>query len=108
MTSKSEALALRALALHGLARHMDTIVGCDASTRHKPDPEPVHIALSRLGAAPHNAIFVGDSVHDIIAGNAAGVTTVAATWGAFARSDLESARPSHFIDDISGLLDLVV
>jgi pyrophosphatase PpaX len=107
VTSKSEALALRALALFGLARHMDTIVGCDGSSRHKPDPEPVHIALTRLGSAPGDAIFVGDSVHDIIAGNAAGVTTVAATWGAFTRSDLESVSPSLFLDDISGLLDLV-
>src|SRR5437016_817504 len=41
VTSKSEYLAMRALALVRLARHVDTIVGCDASTRHKPDPEPV-------------------------------------------------------------------
>jgi len=108
VTSKSEALALRALALFGLARHMDTIVGCDASTRHKPDPEPVRIALNRLGCSPNEAIFVGDSVHDIIAGNAAGVATVAATWGAFKRPDLESASPSLFLDDISGLLEVVL
>jgi pyrophosphatase PpaX len=108
VTSKSEALALRALALFGLARHMDTIVGCDASTRHKPDPEPVRIALTRLGSAPGDAIFVGDSIHDIIAGNAAGVPTVAATWGAFGRSDLEAAHPGLFLDDISGLLDLAL
>jgi len=107
VTSKSEALAIRGLAHVGLARYMDTIVGCDGSTRHKPDPEPVLIALTRLGCSPQDAIFVGDSVHDIIAGNAAGVTTVAATWGAFKRADLEEARPSLYLDDISGLLDLV-
>jgi len=107
VTSKSEALAIRGLAHVGLARFMDTIVGCDGSTRHKPHPEPVQIALDRLGCAPYDAIFVGDSVHDIAAGNAAGVKTVAATWGAFKRSDLEEAHPSLYLDDISGLLDLV-
>jgi pyrophosphatase PpaX len=107
VTSKSEALALRGLAHVGLARYMDTIVGCDGSTRHKPHPEPVQIALTRLGCAPTDAMFVGDSVHDIYAGNAAGVPTVAATWGAFTRSDLESASPSLFLDDVSGLLEIV-
>lgn len=107
VTSKSEALAIRGLAHVGLARFMDTIVGCDGSTRHKPHPEPVQIALTRLACSPENAIFVGDSVHDIAAGNAAGVTTVAATWGACKRSDLEEARPSLYLDDISGLLELL-
>ena len=107
VTSKSEALALRGLAHVGLASLMDTVVGCDSSTRHKPDPEPVRIALHRLGCPPGEAIFVGDSVHDVLAGNAAGVTTVAATWGAFTRSDLEPGAPSAYLDGISGLLDFV-
>ena len=81
VTSKSEALALRGLAHVGLARYMDTVVGCDSSSRHKPDPEPVRLALHRLDCAPEHAIFVGDSVHDVLAGNAAGVRTVAVLWG---------------------------
>jgi pyrophosphatase PpaX len=107
VTSKSEALAMRALAHVGLARFMDTVVGCDASTRHKPDPEPVRIALHRLDCAPEDALFVGDSVHDILAGNAAGVTTVAATWGAFNRADLEAGQPSFYVESISELVGLV-
>jgi len=107
VTSKSEALALRGLAHVGLAKYMDTIVGCDSSTRHKPDPEPVRIALHRLACSPDDALFLGDSVHDINAGNAAGVLTVAATWGAFSRSDLEAGSPSAYLDDISGLLGVV-
>jgi pyrophosphatase PpaX len=107
VTSKSEALAMRGLVHVGLARYMDTIVGCDASTRHKPDPEPVRIALQRLECRPEDAIFVGDSIHDIAAGNAAGVRTVAATWGAGTRGELEPANPTMILDGIGGLLDLI-
>jgi len=107
VTSKSEYLALRALALVGLARHMDTIVGCDATTRHKPDPEPVRLALQRLGRAPDEAVFVGDSVHDLLAGNAAGVRTFAALWGAFKRQDLEPGSPSAWLESISQLPPLL-
>jgi len=103
VTSKSEALAMRGLAHVGLARFMDTVVGCDSSTRHKPDPEPVQIALHRLDCAPENAVFVGDSVHDILAGNAAGVTTLAATWGAFKKADLEPGEPDFYLEHISEL-----
>ena len=103
VTSKSEALAMRGLAHVGLARYMDTIVGCDASSRHKPDPEPVRIALHRLGCAPEDAVFVGDSVHDVLAGNAAGVRTIAALWGAFRRKDLEPGYPSDYLETISEL-----
>jgi pyrophosphatase PpaX len=103
VTSKSEALAIRGLAHVGLARYMDTIVGCDSSSRHKPDPEPVRLALHRLGSAPEDAVFVGDSVHDIVAGNAAGVRTIAALWGAFRREDLEPGCPSGYLTSIYGL-----
>jgi len=107
VTSKGEYLAMRGLAHVGLARYMDTIVGADSSTRHKPDPEPVRIALHRLGCPPDNALFIGDSVHDVIAGNAAGVTTVAALWGAFRRPELEPGQPSHWLERISDLPGLL-
>ena len=107
VTSKSEWLAYRALALVGLACEMETVVGLGSSTRHKPDPEPVRIALQRLDCPPARALFVGDSVHDVMAGNAAGVATVAATWGAFARADLEPGRPTHWLERISDLPHLV-
>ena len=103
VTSKSDALAERGLRHVGLAAHMTTIVGCDSCSRHKPDPEPVLIALERLGYDPSEAVFIGDSVHDMEAGNAAGVTTIAAMWGPFTRADLEVSEPRHYLDSIAGL-----
>jgi pyrophosphatase PpaX len=107
VTSKSQYLALRGLVHVGLARYIDTIVGHDASSRHKPDPEPVRIALQRLDCPPTHAIFVGDSVFDLQAGNAAGVISVAATWGATRREGLEPGKPTHWLERISDLLPLV-
>src|SRR5215831_628537 len=107
VTSKSESLALRGLACVGLARYMDTIVGCDSCTRHKPDPEPVRLALHRLACEPGDAVFVGDSVHDVIAGNAAGVTTMAALWGPFRMDDLAPGEPSFYVTTISEVIDLL-
>jgi pyrophosphatase PpaX len=110
VTSKSDALAMRGLATAGIIQFMDVIVGCDSCSRHKPDPEPVRVALERFGAQPDEAVFIGDSVHDMEAGNAAGVTTIAALWGPFDRADLAPSRPKHFlerIEDSPGLLDQI-
>ena len=103
VTSKREELAVRGLELVGIGHHFRTIVGFDACTRHKPDPEPVLIALDRLGYRPEAAVFVGDSVHDVASGNAAGVRTVAALWGPFTREILEPSEPTHIIESIREL-----
>lgn len=103
VTSKAVWLARRGLDHVGLGPHFDLIVGCDSCERHKPDPEPVLLALDQLGYEPENAVFVGDSVHDVHAGNAAGVTTIAALWGPFGREDLVASRPAHFLERISDL-----
>src|SRR3954468_23345709 len=107
VTSKGEWLAMKGLAYVGLASAMDTIVGADSSTRHKPDPEPVRIALDRLACPPENAMYVGDSVHDLMAGRAAGVRTAAALWGAFKRRDMEPAGPDFWLESISQLPAIV-
>ncbi|HEX8724497.1 MAG TPA: HAD-IA family hydrolase, partial [Gemmatimonadaceae bacterium] len=97
----------RGLARVGLLDYMDTIVGADSTQRHKPDPEPVRVALERLGASADRALFVGDSVHDMHAGNAAGVTTVAALWGPFTRAELAPSAPRHYAERVADLPALV-
>lgn len=103
VTSKSEALAARGLAHAKLDTFFDAVVGLESCTRHKPDPEPVLTALDRLGRAPSGAFFIGDSPHDILSGNAAGVATVAALWGPFTREQLEPARPTLWLERIEDL-----
>ena len=103
VTSKTEWLARKGLAHVGLAQHFDLVIGCDSCERHKPDPGPVLLAVERLGYRPEDAVFVGDSVHDMMAGNAAGVTTIAALWGPFGREDLVAANPAHYLDRMADL-----
>ncbi len=107
VTSKGNALAQEALDFTGMTPFIPVLVGADSCTRHKPHPEPVLLALSLLGVAASDAVFVGDSPHDVNSGNAAGVITVAATWGAFTRAQLEVANPSYWLDDISALPALI-
>ncbi|MBD0337860.1 MAG: HAD-IA family hydrolase [Thermoleophilia bacterium] len=65
----------------GLEEFFDTVVGSDETERHKPQPDPILLALDRLGADPATAAYVGDSPFDVQAAKAAGVHAVAVTWG---------------------------
>jgi pyrophosphatase PpaX len=107
VTSKTGALAARGLGHTGIAHHFQTVVGMDASQRHKPHPEPVLIALDRLGVSPGAAWFVGDSVHDMESGNAAGVSTIGALWGPFSADDLAPSNPRHLAHRAGDVLTIV-
>jgi len=99
VTSRRTPMAQRALALMGLAEVMDVLVGADDVVRAKPDPEPVLMALDRLGLAGEGArtLFVGDSPFDIRAGRGAGTRTAAALWGPFPHETLRAEKPDHFV-----------
>ena len=103
VTSKTTTLAKRGLDLVGLGSHFDCIVGCDSCDKHKPDPEPVLLALDKLGYEPSEAVFIGDSVHDMAAGNAAGVVSIAALWGPFTVVDLTPSNPAHYLQRMADL-----
>jgi pyrophosphatase PpaX len=103
VTSKSDWLAQRGLEHVGIDSLFAAVVGCDSCARHKPDAEPVLTALERLRYETDEAVFVGDSVHDIEAGNAAGVVTIAALWGPFSRAELLPARPTLLLERVADL-----
>jgi N-acetyl-D-muramate 6-phosphate phosphatase len=57
------------------------VISGDTTPFAKPHPEPLHEAARRLGVPSDACMYVGDDERDIIAGRAAGMRTVAATYG---------------------------
>lgn len=88
---------------------VDVIVGYHDAPRRKPNPDPIIHALDGLGVPAASAIYVGDHPDDVTAARAAGVWSVAASWGGFDASALERARPdttAATVADLRGLLAL--
>jgi pyrophosphatase PpaX len=52
-------------------------------------------------------VYVGDSIHDMHSGRAAGVRTAAALWGPFSRSHLEDATPDFWLETPADLVALI-
>lgn len=98
VTSKLSEGANRGVRLLGLDEELAVRVCADDVVNGKPHPEPVLKALAALGAEPDQALFIGDSDHDIESGRAAGVATAAVTWGPFTRERLQAAGPTYWVD----------
>ena len=88
-----------------LEQFFDVVVGSDDTERHKPDPAPLAHALELLGANRDDAVYVGDSPFDIRAAKAAGMHSVAVTWGRIhPRERLEAEEPDTVVETAEELL----
>lgn len=81
VTAKRHETVELAFARLPLRDYFETVVAAEDTERHKPDPEPVLLALERLGARREDACYVGDSPFDVGAARAAGVHAIGVTWG---------------------------
>ncbi len=84
----------------------DVVVGGDETDRHKPDPEPLLLALDRLGADVKDAAYVGDSPFDMQAARAAGLYAVGVSWGRIHHRDALTDA-DVIVDRAEELLDLL-
>ncbi len=88
--------------LLGIADFVDATTTIDDVNKSKPAGDIVAIALEKLGVAPGEALFVGDTPYDIEAGAKCGVATIAVLSGGFSRDTLTGARAVY--DDPAALL----
>ena len=92
----------------GLTERAACIVSGDTTAYAKPHPAPLLHALGQAGRTAGEAIYVGDDLRDVQAGQAAGVRTVVAAYGYLGDGiPIESwgadgviARPTELLDFI--------
>jgi phosphoglycolate phosphatase len=103
VTNKPHRFVQPLLVALGLDACFASIIGGDSTARLKPDPLPVRAALSGLGVAAHRCLLVGDSRIDMAAGQAAGVATVAVTYGYDRSCDFAAAGAVAVLDCLTDL-----
>jgi pyrophosphatase PpaX len=93
----------------GLGDVVDQWVTMEDTTEHKPRPEPLLKGLELLGNVPREqAAYVGDSPFDVAAAKAAGVESVAVSWGAFSEDALRAVEPDHLVPDLDAAVDVLL
>lgn len=105
VTNTPSEIALLELETFDLKRFFDNLVmlGTVEQAKAKPEPDGILWCLSALNMKPREAVYVGDSFEDILAGKRAGVCTVL-----IKRKDLKlSIDPDFEIDSLLLLLELL-
>ncbi len=101
-TGKSRLGLERAFEQTGWRRHFDAS-RCADEGEPKPHPWMLADLLDELSVAPHEAVMVGDTSHDLQMARAAGCPAIAVSYGAHPRDHLDAQRPLALVDDVPGL-----
>lgn len=83
------------------------VVGGDSTPHSKPHPAPLLEAARQLSVKPIQCVYVGDDVRDVQAGRAAGMATVAATYGYLGNTDVRDWGADTHIATPLALLPLL-
>jgi len=85
----------------------DLILGGDTLAKNKPDPMQVNFALAHFSVDKSQAVMVGDSKNDILAGKNAGLLSIALTYGYNYGEPVSRLNPDYIIDQFNELLTLL-
>lgn len=95
VTSKTRNSVTKNLNTTGLYEYFDFLVCGDEVENPKPHPEPILKALEYYNIEPSEAIYIGDSLHDINSAKAAKVQVIGVTWGAKYKDEIEAGNPDY-------------
>lgn len=98
VTNKAAWLTLPLLQKFHLTDRAACIVSGDTTLKPKPHPDPLWHACTHMSVDPHRCVFVGDAERDIVAGKAAGMSTIGALFGYI--SDIDEAlqwQADHYV-----------
>jgi phosphoglycolate phosphatase len=105
VSNKNESMSRAIINGFGMGRFFDMIVGADTIGHKKPSPLPLLYVMDTLNVDKEKTLLVGDSNYDIEAGKAAGIYTVAVTYGFRPAESLKDA--DSLIDSFEQLLDVL-
>lgn len=109
VTSRAGLTTNEAMQKYEIQDYFDVVVTCDDTYKHKPDPEPVFIALNHLDSSPDESIMIGDSMYDILCARNAGVISVLVGWAMAVTEEEKTGpdRPDFFVETANDIVKLL-
>ena len=101
VTSGDRDRVTRQLRYFRLTRLFASRVCADDTTRKKPHPAPLRLALKQMRLNPGACVYVGDSPHDLEMARRAGVRAIALLGRFPTEKGLRAARPEYLLDSIT-------
>ena len=108
VTSRTRVSANHYLDMFDLKGFFDDMVTCDDTDIHKPNPEPLLLAIKRMGVTKDECIMIGDGPFDIKCANNAGVKSVLVGWRITGQSSMiKDAKEDFNIEEPMELLEIL-
>ncbi|WP_066802361.1 phosphoglycolate phosphatase [Moraxella oblonga] len=92
----------------GWADKFACVIGGDSLAVKKPNPEPLLHICKTLGIDKSQAVMVGDSKNDILAGRGAGMMTLALTYGYNYGEPIADSEPDEVFENFGALVEFVL
>lgn len=108
VTSKMRDAAILGTDLTKMTHYFDVIIGLDDVTHHKPHPEGILKAMHLLETPVEEALYIGDSASDLLAGLAAGILVGAVDWTPKAPHYYHNLHPQLILKQMSDVVPFVL
>ncbi|MCC3859702.1 HAD family hydrolase [Pseudemcibacter aquimaris] len=105
-TNKNIQLTHALLDDFNIKHYFDAVTCGDSFSYKKPDPRHLFSTCELMNADPNEAIMVGDSINDILAGNSAGMLTVGVTFG-YTETPVTELGPDIVIEHFDEMIDAI-
>lgn len=106
-TNKPTAATREILRALDMEQYFAVVVGGDDTPALKPNPAHVDTTLDRLGIGRDEAVFVGDSINDVLAAKGAGLPCIVVGFG-YSRTPVTELGADLVVDDFRIIGDAVV
>ncbi|WP_201585313.1 phosphoglycolate phosphatase [Psychrobacter sp. HII-4] len=108
VTNKPIGFVPKILQSFGWQELFSAVLGGDSLAQKKPDAAPLLHVCQTLGVTPAQAIMIGDSRNDILAGQNAGMDTLGLSYGYNYGQDIRKLNPTHAFDDFAALVQWIL
>ncbi len=107
VTSRLRNTTVLGLKKYNLLDYFQCIITADDTNKHKPDPEPIHMALEKLLSKPEQTLMVGDSLFDIKCAHNAGVKSAIVTWSELSQEEYMMESPDYIIEKAEDIIKIL-
>jgi len=107
LSNKTEKFCREILSRLGLSKYFTEIFGGDSSSERKPSPKPVLDLIKLTHSIAESTVLIGDSANDFLAAKAAGIDSIAVSYGYMGAAGIKEFSPSHTVNKFSEIIEIV-
>jgi phosphoglycolate phosphatase len=108
LTNKNEVYAKKIVEVLGISSCFVEIFGGDTLDVRKPDPKTIFELIKITESKIPETVMIGDSANDFLVAKAAGIKSIAVTYGYCDLEQIKTYSPDFIVDSPQDIIDVVL